>query len=779
MRLVLGILCVCLALGLAWPVAAVPFQGVTLELGQLDLLPVAKYLGFNCVHWWPNRPEEVARCVLAARRYGLEVAVFVPAIDIPARFYDGSASSDHYDWPGPGPARVPDFYNPEWQQAFLASLLDLKQRLGGDFSNVAILWLNNEPEVYHSYAAWTGPDFCLNTPSTLAEGRRFAEEQYQTLAALNTAWSEGGSYNYSFSTWDAFERDMLTELFADFEDDNLNAGAKAGLDAFVRKWLQDWGRIASGIIRDQAGITQPLLGMRLFPGLLADWSYAPKEGLDFLGINIYPGAYDTAYFDLMEAGHRATGLPVVISEWFVQDTDPGDLGYVCGDGATIAEQAVFGADLAQRSAGCAGYIWQTYRPGSGSLLTDHAGTLRPFFLHLALLGKAQARADLAWALDGFGYRSTNVEVRPTTGEANRAPGITYKQPVECPFTAPCKLTPTSPGVLMRSGRLESGALVAGGEGQISPEAELLALVELPAGQRYRLVATASCSGSSDGTIEAFATGAPCGSQRLAQGEKEYTFDLTAPTGPCYVGFRMKAGSSPVGEARLTGISIEAAGEASQPALLPMQRIQHDFDSLPVVFEEDFSTLDPARWKRWQGTAAGAKWSLTPEGWLEIEGEPDSRAGLAMAEAIQADVAVIEVRGRCLSGNLIVNLLLEEAFPREPVWDWLLVPGALKHYVSPSGFQGESRLEFGWAQGGVWEWRISNGVGQSGPWAPLEADGSDLVYRIEKVGCEYTLVANGERKWSVREPALSGAFRVMLYGYGDSRTQWDYVRIRAK
>lgn len=763
-------------------------RGMSLERWELPLLPTIRYLGLNPVHFWTGGPREAAECAHRARAVGLQSALLAPGISHPARFHDGSASASHYPWKDSPTARVPDIYDPRWQASYLADVIALRDALGEDLASVAILWLTNEPEVYHSYGPWTGPDFCIDTPACRAESRRFMEVRYRDIADLNAAWSRDGHYAYSFPDFAAFEDQVLDQLFADFADGDLNPVAHADLLDFVRKWLNDWSRICADTIRNQAGITTPLLGMRIYDGVFADWSYTPHDGLDFLGINAYPGPFDEAYYRVPEAAHRASGLPVLVSEWFVQDSDPGDLGYICGDRATLAEQAAFGADLACQVPGGAGIFWQTYRPNSGSLLDDADGALRPLAFHLALgaqMRPGDAPGRDAWALDGFGYRSSAVQVGPSSGPEDRLPAVRYKHPGRPVLSVPGEISLDAPGVFIQSGALREGALAVGGAGSLGRLARAIVQTCLPESQvcRARVDATARGNGA-DASASLSLNGTVVGTRPLIEGDQRLAFDLPAVPGPCYLTLTLDAGASPGSQVSATRLAIEAGGEAAPPpALLPLTPLAPDLDTLPVVFEDHFTRLDPSRWSRWQGTAAGGAARIVDGTWLEIVGEPDSRAGLIMSQRIAGEAAVVEVHASAAAnppgGNLILNLVFDEVYPRRPLVDWLLHRGPIKANVMESGAAADSRLEFGWAPGAFWEWRICGSLACPGPAARVAAPPEDLNLRLVRTGCQYELSVNGRPCFSVREPALSGPFRVMLYGFGSSVTRWDSVVVRAR
>jgi hypothetical protein len=759
-------------------------HGFSVEPAQENLLRIAAAFRFQPVHCWTAGASDTARSILAAREAGLDAAVFVPLNGPYARFLDGSESGDNIPFRGAPWSRVPDFYSPQWQEGFLRELVALKDALGGDLSTVAILWLTNEPEIVRAYGDWRGADFCLNTPACLRQFRLYEQLLHPTIGDLNAAWSAGGDYAYAFPDFVGFEATCLRELAGDAASGGLSPGASADLRGFVRQWLGDWVRTVRDLVRTSAGIEAPLLGIRVFPGCMGEWGNVPTEGLDLLGINWYDSPYGTGYVRLQEAAYQATGLPTIVSEWFLQHTDPGDLGYVCGDEVTQAEQTAFACDLMRQCPTSVGEIWQNYAPNPGSLAEQPLGHVRPFVYERALLADAPPAAPTAsaYVLDGFGYRSDLVQVAPTAGPPERESGVRWRLAPPA-ADGPIGL-PVEPGTFrLLRGELDGRGLLAGGADSLGRLASACAKVDLRQRGRYRCEVTAEGLGPCFGArLDLELNGVPRGSLELNPGPGVYACEFAAEARTYFLTLRADAGDGLGAAVRVTSVRVsplEAGAEAAP--YLPMAEVTPDLTSLPVILEDALSPPSPALWRRHAPEGDGGTLLPGDGGGTALRGAPWSRAGIETRSAFASDAAVVEARALLdeadmVHGNLIVNLVFDAAYPPVPSWEWALGLGPSPTKRTWSGGAGESRLEFGWSMGEAWEWRVSNGVASPGPSGAVAARGGEVVLRVERVGCRYQMLVNGERALAVWEPALSGPFRVFLYSFGDTRAHWRSVRV---
>ena len=224
---------------------------------------------------------------------------------------------------------------------------------------------------------------------------------------------------------------MLDELFADYKDERLNLAAHRWLLDFVcRRWLRDWHATVRDLVRE-AGPGGPILGGRHNYNSVPELSMLPCEALDVFGKNLYTHEDSTDYVYETWDAFRASGLPVLMSEWGVQPAKR-PLGYVGGDEVTRAEQAVLGRVLASRCPWVVGDIWSNVLDIDfpwGFLWPN--GRPKPF---VPLLGQATAVPIAeAWdplraaehALRVGSFDAPGVRIRGSDGRATRTPGVAF------------------------------------------------------------------------------------------------------------------------------------------------------------------------------------------------------------------------------------------------------------------------------------------------------------------------------------------------------------------
>ncbi len=406
--------------------------GTSVEGSTLDFIARGAKWGFNLFHVWSNDPVDCARACAIAEMFGVKVALFVPQVSPFAKFHDGSTSGDNIPYPVPW-HRVPDFYNPEWENAFRRAVRKFREAIKPHLDSVLILWVTNEPEIYKGWGDWLGPDFCIDTPSTRKRMRQVAQEQFGDVARLNGIWSEG-QHLYRFRSWDDFEGRVVDELFRDYNaDGRLNRNAQFWLLNFVRNvWLKEWHLTVRRIL-DEEGLSEPLLSARHNYNSVPDLSLIPWETLDICGKNLYTHEFSDAYVVETWDAFRASGLAVLVSEWGVQPHKP-PLGYLHNsDEINRAEQAVLGRVLASRCPWVVGDIWSNVRDIDfpwGFL--DEFGRPKPF---AELLGWAsRVKPFEVWnplepgsfVLTPESFETPDVQIRWTKGELTRKPGVIFK-----------------------------------------------------------------------------------------------------------------------------------------------------------------------------------------------------------------------------------------------------------------------------------------------------------------------------------------------------------------
>jgi len=406
--------------------------GTSVEVRTLDFVTrAAREWSFNFYHLWNDRPQVYARACAVAQPVGARLALFVPQNGPYARFHDGSTSGSHIPYDAPW-HRVPDFYSPEWQKAFREGLRRIAEAVEPYRDTVAILWVTNEPEIYKAWHNWRGADFCVNTPAALAKAREHATARYQTVERLNAAWATDGGHRYAFASWDDFQKRVLDGLMADDKEGRIGPEAHRWLLDFVcTRWLADWHATVRRLLREE-GLDGPLLGVRHNYNSVPELSLLSCDDLDIFGKNLYTHAWSSDYvFETWDA-FRASGLPVLSSEWGVQPAKR-PLGYVGGDEVTRAEQAVLGRVLTARCPWAVGDVWSNVLDIDfpwGFLWPN--GRPKPF---VPLLGRAAAvppvhrwsplrPGDYALAIGSF--EAQGVRITQTKGAKDREPGVVFE-----------------------------------------------------------------------------------------------------------------------------------------------------------------------------------------------------------------------------------------------------------------------------------------------------------------------------------------------------------------
>lgn len=136
--------------------------------------------------------------------------------------------------------------------------------------------------------------------------RQVAQEQFADVAKLNEVWSPG-EHCYEFLSWDEFEREVVAELFSDYEvDGRLNSNAHFRLLNFVRNaWLKEWHLTVRKIL-DKEGLSSPLSSARHNYNFVPDFSLIPWETLDICGKKLYTHEFSDAY-EIMLLNDRKFG----------------------------------------------------------------------------------------------------------------------------------------------------------------------------------------------------------------------------------------------------------------------------------------------------------------------------------------------------------------------------------------------------------------------------------------------------------------------------------------
>ncbi|MBI5833104.1 MAG: hypothetical protein HZB16_12470 [Armatimonadetes bacterium] len=405
--------------------------GTSVEDRTLDYITRGRDWNQTLYHLWAADPLSCARAGEMARRAGARLALFVPQVGPYARFRDDSTSGTHIPYDAPW-HRVPDFYNPTWQAAFRDGCAKLAEAVAPYRDQVAILWVTNEPEIYRGWDHWLGADFCLNTPATLAEATRFARERYGTTAALEEAWRTPDGHPYAFASWEHFGQTALDQLAADGADGRLSLPAHRWLLDFVTtRWLPDWHRTVRRIL-GETGLAGPALGVRHNYNSLPEFALLPWDDLDVCGKNLYAEAWSDAYVAETWDAFRASGLPVLMSEWGVQPAQP-PLGYVGGDEITRAEQAVLGRALARRCPWVVGDLWSNVNdidfPWAFLWPNGRPKPFVPLLAQAATVPRAERWSPVApgaYTLSRGHYDAPGVSIDHSAGPADRSAAVRFQ-----------------------------------------------------------------------------------------------------------------------------------------------------------------------------------------------------------------------------------------------------------------------------------------------------------------------------------------------------------------
>lgn len=404
--------------------------GLSIEERSLDFVARGKAWGFGLFHLWDSRPSVAARACAMAEHEDAWLAVFLPQVGPFARFRDGSRSGDGLPYDSPW-HRVPDFYSGEWQAAFRSECAKLRAAIAGHEDRVPILWITNEPEIHREWSPWTRADFCLNTPASLRVLREEAQRQYGDVAGLREAWSREGEHEYAFVDWDDFERRVLDQLAADAGDGRVGLAAHRWILRFVtERWLPDWTSTARRIAEEE-GLGGALFGARHNYNSAPDLALLPWRDLDIVGKNLYAERDSDAYLHETWDAFRASGLPVLMSEWGVQPALP-PLGFVGGDEVLRAEQAVRGRAMAHACPWVVGDVWSNvFDIDFPWGVLDELGRPKPFVAPLGrvstlpcAMGWNPLESDAMTVSPGL-FAVPGLSVRATEGPPGREPGIEF------------------------------------------------------------------------------------------------------------------------------------------------------------------------------------------------------------------------------------------------------------------------------------------------------------------------------------------------------------------
>ena len=201
-----------------------------------------------------------------------------------------------------------------------------------------------------------------------------------------------------------------------------------------------------------------------------------------------------------------------------------------------------------------------------------------------------------------------------------------------------------------------------------------------------------------------------------------------------------------------------------------QTAQPAFDEWADGF--DGSALDEAKWERFSFEGAGGGKAEVKEGELRQRSLNGSRAGVRSKQSFTGDRFIVEAK-------------VARVGPQ------VLQPG---DKTSPLGFAaltvlfdtaGRNRVEWILTSEGTFEaWAVVDGRGERLDNRKLGTKLKNPVLSVVRRGDEFLFVLNGpdsppeQAQVGLRKtiPNLPKTFHVMLYGFGSSQNEWDYVRV---
>ena len=198
---------------------------------------------------------------------------------------------------------------------------------------------------------------------------------------------------------------------------------------------------------------------------------------------------------------------------------------------------------------------------------------------------------------------------------------------------------------------------------------------------------------------------------------------------------------------------------------------------PPAFDEwadgfDGSSLDETKWERFSFEGAGGGKLEVKEGELRLRSLNGSRAGVRSRQAFGGQRFIVEAKVA-------------------RVGQQVLLPGDKS---SPIGFaaltvlfdgSGRNRVEWVLTSEGTFEaWSVVDGRGERLDNRKLGTKLKNPVISIVRRGEEFLFVLNGpdsppeQAQVGLRKTIrnLPDTFHVMLYGFGTSQNDWDYVRV---
>lgn len=173
---------------------------------------------------------------------------------------------------------------------------------------------------------------------------------------------------------------------------------------------------------------------------------------------------------------------------------------------------------------------------------------------------------------------------------------------------------------------------------------------------------------------------------------------------------------------------------------------------------DSPALDLAKWERFSFEGPSAAKVEVKDGVLRIRGVENARAGVRAVPKFSSDKFIVEAA----------------------------VAAAPKFFSQPTGFAsvtvlfdtaGRHRIEWIFRSDGIFEaWYVKDGRGERLDNQRMGTREKQLTLAIARRGDALMFILNGEIGIQKSFPGMPRDFHVMLYGWGQSESSWDSVRV---
>lgn len=238
---------------------------------------------------------------------------------------------------------MPDPFNPQWRAFFRQRAEKIAQKWNADPACIGY-FVTNEIHLEGNLAGTTSTGF-VYSPDCGREFVRWLRERYANdLKTLNLAWFGNAADSYLRSFEDIHTRKIdpidKNTPFADSPEavaamahigQRLSQPADALKAGRLRRDFEDFAvhttRVFATFVLDTLRELTPdkLIGSNRFMGAATGEMYAAWKDYDIIAINSYPDNQLPQYSDRQLAEfdkcHRATGKPVMLTEWGIQSLD--------------------------------------------------------------------------------------------------------------------------------------------------------------------------------------------------------------------------------------------------------------------------------------------------------------------------------------------------------------------------------------------------------------------------------------------------------------------------